>query len=309
MTAVVRRQARARIPVTALVEGSDLAITTDATVAGLGGLRYVEVETSRFCNRTCRWCPNGHSDARRVQELMPWPLFASVVDELGASGYAGWFAFHNFNEPLANERLGEEIAYVREVAPGAKPAVYTNGDLLRPGRLDDLLAAGVAYVRVTRYPRDPATVPTAEGLDRWLARSGLAAGRTWRHVPLRQGPAVRLENVAAQVGVLAPHIGRYNDRGGTASRFGPMAARTEPCGLTATSLSVDYQGDVKMCCNVVPDIAEHHRYVVGNLADATLTELWSSPAMQDWRVRHAAADWSASPACRSCVQALPETRR
>jgi hypothetical protein len=31
--------------------------------------------------------------------------------------------------------------------------------------------------------------------------------------------------------------------------------------------------------------------------------------MTTWRARHAAADWSASPACRTCVQALPETRR
>ncbi|MGH3280347.1 MAG: hypothetical protein ACRDNW_14585, partial [Trebonia sp.] len=26
----------------------------------LAGLRYVEVETARYCNRTCPWCPNGH---------------------------------------------------------------------------------------------------------------------------------------------------------------------------------------------------------------------------------------------------------
>jgi hypothetical protein len=45
------------------------------------------------------------------------------------------------------------------------------------------------------------------------------------------------------------------------------------------------------------------------LADATLSELWNSAVMEDWRARHAVADWSQSPACRSCVQALPETRR
>jgi Iron-sulfur cluster-binding domain len=74
--------------------------------------------------------------------------------------------------------------------------------------------------------------------------------------------------------------------------------------------SVDYRGIVKMCCNVIPDSApEHERYAVGSAADATLAELWNSGAMTTWRARHAAADWSASPACRTCVQALPETRR
>src|SRR5450755_626653 len=46
---------------------------------GLPGLLYAEVETSRYCNRTCEWCPNGHSGARRDQQLMPWPLLEKVA--------------------------------------------------------------------------------------------------------------------------------------------------------------------------------------------------------------------------------------
>ncbi len=86
--------------------------------------------------------------------------------------------------------------------------------------------------------------------------------------------------------------------------------RTESCHMTGTSLSVDYRGMVKMCCNVIPDaVPDHERYAVGSAADATLAELWNSEVMTAWRARHAVADWSASPACRTCVQALPETRR
>ncbi len=62
------------------------------------GLRYVEAATSRLCNRTCSWCPNGHSGARREQQLMPWPVFAKVITELGDARYAGFLALHNYNE-------------------------------------------------------------------------------------------------------------------------------------------------------------------------------------------------------------------
>src|SRR5882724_626702 len=48
---------------------------------------YVEIETSRRCNRQCNWCPNGHHDHRRTQELMEW----KVPGGLGALGYGGWF--------------------------------------------------------------------------------------------------------------------------------------------------------------------------------------------------------------------------
>jgi hypothetical protein len=53
--------------------------------------RYVEVETSRRCNRSCAWCPNGEHTARRDQELMDWGLFAGLLAELRGLGFpVGW---------------------------------------------------------------------------------------------------------------------------------------------------------------------------------------------------------------------------
>ena len=270
------------------------------------------METARYCNRTCPWCPNGHTGARRVQQLMPWPLLAKVAAELGEAGFAGFFALHNYNEPLANPRLHDELALLRAAAPGARPAIYTNGDLLKRDGLERLLAAGVRYVRVTRYPHRADTAPTEAALERWLAQAGLADALGWQFGPVRQGLAARWEDEAAGVlvEVISPSVATYNDRGGTAAVPAQAGPRTQPCQMTATSLSVDYRGIVKMCCNVIPDSApEHERYEVGSAADATLAELWNGEVMTTWRARHAAADWSASPACRTCVQALPETRR
>jgi radical SAM protein with 4Fe4S-binding SPASM domain len=278
----------------------------------LAGLRYVEVETARYCNRTCSWCPNGHTGARRVQQFMPWPLLAKVAAELGEAGFAGFFALHNYNEPLANPRLHAELGLLRAAAPGARPAIYTNGDLLKREGLERLLAAGVRYVRVTRYPHRADVAPTEAALRRWLAQAGLAEAFGWRFGPVRQGLAARWEDEAAGVlvEVIGPQVATYNDRGGTALVPVQAGPRTQPCRMTGTSLSVDYRGMVKMCCNVIPDsVPEHERYAVGSVADATLAELWNSDAMTTWRARHAVADWSASPACRTCVQALPETRR
>lgn len=280
--------------------------------SALAGLRYVELETSRLCNRTCDWCPNGHSDARRVQQLMDWDLFKKITAELGEHQFAGFFAFHNFNEPLANPRLTEEIAHVRRTMPDAKPAVYTNGDLLKADRLAELLELGVAYLRVTRYPHRASVLPTFEALQRWLRQAGIAEMFEWQFQSVRQGLAAVGEHLAsgARVEVIRPSVTTYNDRGGTAVVPAIGARRSAPCLMTSTSASVDYRGEMKMCCNVIPDsAAEHDRYVVANLAEVTLAEVWGGEQMAEWRARHRVADWSASPACRTCVQALPETRR
>jgi radical SAM protein with 4Fe4S-binding SPASM domain len=287
-------------------------IAAAAAGRGLAGLQYVEVETARYCNRTCPWCPNGHSGARRSQQLLPWPLFVKVTAELGEAQFAGFVALHNYNEPLANPRLHKELELLRVAAPRARPAIYTNGDLLKRDGLERLLAAGVKYLRVTRYPHRASVPPTEEALRRWLRQADLAQCFPWAFGVVRQGLAARWHDGAAGVlvEVIRPSIGTYNDRGGTALVPIQARLRTEPCRMTETSLSVDYRGMVKMCCNVIPDSATgHKRYVVGSVADATVAELWNSPVMTSWRARHAVADWSASPACRSCVQALPETRR
>jgi hypothetical protein len=280
----------------------------------LDGLRYVEVESSRYCNRACTWCPNGHTDARKTQELMDWPVFTKITAELGAVdvGFDGFFAFHNYNEPLANPRLYQEIAQVRADIPGAKPAIYTNGDLLNRTVLERLRGEGVRYVRVTRYPHRATVLPTYEALRRWLKQAKLLnASFGWTFAEVRQGLAATWtdEVTGMRVEVIRPSIGTYNDRGGTAVvlQIGPR--RTAPCQMTATSLSVNYRGELKMCCNVVPEGAQHQQYLVGSVRDSSLAELFSGAAMADWRTRHAEADWSRSPACRTCVQALPETRR
>src|SRR5437762_3234312 len=100
---------------------------TIAAPASVALPRYVELETSRRCNRTCTWCPNGESDARRTQQIMDWELSTRVVDELGGLGFAGFLAFHNYNEPLLNRRILQEIRHVRTAIPLARPAIYSNG--------------------------------------------------------------------------------------------------------------------------------------------------------------------------------------
>ncbi|MDH6111392.1 MoaA/NifB/PqqE/SkfB family radical SAM enzyme [Kitasatospora sp. MAP12-15] len=275
----------------------------------LAAVRYIEVETSRYCNRTCSWCPNGHTRARTRQELLPWKLFEKITGELGELGYGGFFAFHNYNEPLANARLLDEVSHLRATVPTAKPAIYTNGDRLGREMFEELTSVGVSYLRVTRYPQQADTQPTVEALQHYLRIKNLTH-LPWRIGEVRQGLAASYKDRATgmKAEVIVPNIYTYNDRGGTAE-VPIRGSRVAPCRMTATSISVTYRGEVKMCCNVVPEGSQHQEYVVGNIRHATLAELYGSPQMTGWRKRHASADWAASPACATCVQALPETRK
>jgi hypothetical protein len=79
--------------------------------------------------------------------------------------------------------------------------------------------------------------------------------------------------------------------------------------MTATSAVIDYRGRMKMCCCVYPEAPAHAGYVIGDLHTATFAALWDCAQMNAYRAAHARADWSLSPACATCAQPLPETRR
>jgi len=293
-----------------VVDAGGGAVPVGAAIAAVGLPRYVEVETSRRCNRTCDWCPNGKHTVRRRQELMGWTLFRRIVDELGGLEYGGWLAFHNYNEPLLNRRLLDEIGYVRATIPAARPAIYTNGDVLNLALYERLVAAGVRYIRVTRYPRRADAAPRTDTIRAWLTRAGLDE-LLWDFRRVRQGLAAVIDTPELRVEVISPAIvGAYNNRGGSVTTLPVLVkTRTEPCLMTATSAVIDYRGRMKMCCCVYPEIPAHAGYVLGDLRTATFADLWWSARMDAYRAAHARADWSLSPACTGCTQPLPETRR
>jgi hypothetical protein len=268
--------------------------------------RYIEVETSRFCNRRCVWCPNHISSERGTQELMDWATFQCVIRSLALRHYDGWLAFHNYNEPLANPRIVDEVAFAREQLGGASLTVFTNGDYLTAELFAALVMAGLTQMRITIYPSPNHDVPPSQThLWEWLDRRPFLRGAEWSEVILRQGPALVLDKPIA-IELISPAISRYYDRGGTlpALSHGP---RMTPCFLTSHSLSIDYRGEIKMCCNIVTGHVEHDRYFFGNVLHCDPIETWNSPDFAGIRRLHRLADWSATPVCVTCCQEIAKS--
>jgi MoaA/NifB/PqqE/SkfB family radical SAM enzyme len=263
---------------------------------------YVEIETSRFCNRQCAWCPNHVLKDRTVQELMEWPVFETIVGSLAAKDYEGWLAFHNYNEPLANPRLVEEVRFARAHVPRARLTVYTNGDHLTTEKLDALAAAGLSQMRVTIYPPDNDVAASHARLYQWLSRRPFLAAGDWYAIDARQGPALGRAG-APELLLISPEVGRYYDRGGVLPHLS-IAVRTKPCMLTSHSLSVDYRGNVKMCCNVLAAVDAHQVYLLGNVRERDIFDVWNSDTFEKIRENHRRADWSATPVCVSCRQEI-----
>jgi MoaA/NifB/PqqE/SkfB family radical SAM enzyme len=270
---------------------------------------FIEVEIGTFCNRQCAWCPNGWHDRglEPKSKSMSEPVWQALLTDLGRARFAGWFAFHNYNEPMADPRLLERMAQAREAMPDAKLEVHTNGDFLTPSSLAALGDVGCSLTRVTLYPSNEKALepPNEARLHRFLSRLGLSS-------EVRVVKRSKLEH-RAQVGemelvVRLPRIDHYTDRAG-AVHFEPLATtrpRTTPCWLPHHSAAIDVHGALKLCCHIYDTTtAEMQTYVVGNVGKTPFTTLWRSRRMDSFRRRLAQADFSKLKACASCAHASP----
>jgi MoaA/NifB/PqqE/SkfB family radical SAM enzyme len=264
--------------------------------------RYIEIETSRYCNRRCSWCPNHISKERGTQELMDWSMLQSVIQSLSRRRYEGWLGFHNYNEPLANPRIIQEVASAREHLAHAALTIFTNGDYLTAELFHGLVAAGVTQIRVTVYPHPLHTAPSHASLWQWLEKRTFLHSGEWNEVVLRQGPALVLDKPVA-LEIISPDVSRYYDRGGTVPALS-IARRTTPCFITSHSLSIDYCGDIKMCCNVVTHHAPHRQYLFGNVRECDPIDVWNSPRFAEVSREHRQARWSGTPICATCRQEI-----
>lgn len=262
--------------------------------------RYVSIETSRPCNRTCGWCRNGLAGTgpRRHQELMELALFHRIVDELGQLGYAGRLTLHHHSEPLRNRRLFDEIRYLRRAAPAAQPAIRTPGDLLDHAMFRRLVRAGLGHLQVIRYPGRASTPPSYDPIKAWLRRSGLLDRYAWNYQRIGTGReagglAAVLDLAGCRAEVISPAIPGAPD---SRSRV-----RTRPCRLTSIEAVIELRGRLTMCRHVQPRIPAYAGYLVGDLRTDGFAELWWSARVAAYRAAHAGADWSRSPLCASCA--------
>jgi MoaA/NifB/PqqE/SkfB family radical SAM enzyme len=238
---------------------------------------------------------------------MSWELFTKIIGDLSDLNYSGILALHNYNEPLANPRLLQELNYIYKVCPNCLSCIFSNGDFLTRELLEELYKANVRGLRISLYP-DSAEPWNREisvkKIQLWLNKKQINSYAEWQISDVRQGVAAVANKEHLNIQVIAPNTERYNYRGGSVSQIVGQA-RSSPCYITHHSAAIDFRGSFKMCCNVYPEYEPHFPYVVGNLENTSFLALWQSESMQRFREHHKGARWELSPICSKCTKHLP----
>lgn len=112
-------------------------------------LDCVFIETTTACTRKCKWCTHHYYDIK--PNFMTEAVFLRIISELSIIDFSGRLSFYLNGEPLLDKRLGRWIEIGKKRCPKSFTFIITNGDLLTPERIMELLGAGLDFIKVNTY--------------------------------------------------------------------------------------------------------------------------------------------------------------
>lgn len=241
-------------------------------------VRLVEIEIASFCNRKCWFCPNSIIDRYSKTIELPENTYLKIINDLAEIDYSGMLNFHRFNEPLANKDLIlKRIGQAREALPNARLGIFTNGDYLDRIYLDSLRDVGITYMIMSYYfdknkEFDPENI-IKPAINKMANKLNLQYNEITND---EYQYAVRFIYDGIDITYRAWNPRNFpNNRGGSIEdeRIAKME-RNFPCYYPLREVFIDYNGLVMPCCNMRSDVEAHKGFVLGDMSEASLFELF-----------------------------------
>jgi len=220
-------------------------------------IKKIEIETINRCNGECSFCPVNRHVESRPYALMTKELFDSIMRQLSEMSYRETLYFHSNNEPLLDSRIVELTARARAALPNAKLALWTNGALLDPARLDAL--GGVLNAIVVDNYNDQLTLnDSVKTIVEHCERNRY------------------LQNI------VEIRMRRTNEllttRGGNAKNRTQMRPLLSPCIAPFEQLVIRPDGKISLCCNDA--LGEN---TMGDLTNDSITDVWNGELFRAMR--------------------------
>ena len=242
----------------------------------------IEFNLSGLCNRECVFCPRvDPAIFPNINEHIPIELYEKIMNELAEVDYDGMVLYSAFGEPLLYKRIEELIVLSKKICPKVRVESVTNGDFVTPKKLKSLFDAGLDTLLISLYdgPHQQEifkTMMSEVGLtdkqvvlrDRWL--------------PPEENYGITLVNRSGMVNIPEVGVGAIKE---------PLKRR---CFYPFYQVVVDYDGSALLCTH---DWGK--KFIVGNLNQQTIHELWDNDRIKKVRESLANSDRGFAP-CNGC---------
>lgn len=281
------------------------------------------IELTNRCPFKCVMCPRTNS-MTRAQGLMEFDLFQKIIDEFIAANphfaRTSEIWLHGFGESLVHPEFARFMRYATD--RGVFAGLSINPLMLTPETAAELLEANPAHLYISLDGHDNESFEKIRGVknayDRskerllaFLERKVAGGYRTrvtlsmidfslnqasiekmaayWESVPgidhVLIKPFTTWDGTAAEVNAF---VGRQPDSSAASSHL-PVI-----CQMPWVKMTVKWDGDVVPCC-----YDYDKKYVLGNVSQQSLAEIWNGERMQALR-REMINDQVTNPLCKNC---------
>lgn len=241
-------------------------------------LYQISIEISSFCNRKCWFCPNSYIDRKSKAIDLPEDIYIKIISNLQEIDYSGRLCLIRYNEPLANKNLIlKRIRQARQSLPNVKIEINTNGDYINREYLDELKDAGLSYINMSfyfdknqKFDVDKLIRPAIDKMaDKLRLQYEIAQDSIY---------AYRVKFIYDGIDIICgswnPETVGINRGGAITDNKIKQAERDYGCYAPLANIDISYDGLVMPCCNVRSDIESHKNYIMGDMRDNDLFELF-----------------------------------
>lgn len=268
-------------------------------------IKLIEFEPHAFCNRTCSFCPDSFLDRKHNKTILDFEIFKKVIRDLALINYDQFIRFARYSEPLAFHDIFKYISFARQALPEVEIDIVSNGDYLKDTLLTKLKEAGLSTLRISIYPDNDSSV-----WDHTKAVSSVEQlGKRIKLTPELRNEAQNIIQWRFDYEGLNIYAEARNlyvtgfDRGQSMDFLTDREYhRTSPCSFVFTHITIDYNGSVMPCCNLLSDIEAHKPFIIENLTpQMSIYDVYMNQKFTSWRRGLVAVGKKQSP-CDTCKQ-------
>ena len=270
-------------------------------------VELVYIETHSKCNRSCWFCPNSVVDRHSENIIMDDSLFHKILNELSQIDYDGDLSFSVYNEPLIDPNIADRrIRPARKKLPYAKLHFDTNGDFITTDIISNLASSGLDRLQISIYVDDDVELEW----DYNVANNVVVEFCNKMGIPINIQTAPNevqfitygmIDSMLILVHSENHRLISY-DRANSVPEYIPIPRireRNRICTWPYIMLVVQHDGQVMPCCQFRSDVGSHKDFVIGNIRDETIFEIFSSDSYKKFRSDRL-GDINTIP-CNSCT--------
>lgn len=226
----------------------------------------IAIETTSVCNRSCSYCPV--SIDRRSVGLLEEKYFIKIINQLSEINFKGELSPTFYGEPFLDKRLIELLGYARVKLPKAHLIIFTNGDFLTYEVFKNCIDRGIDHLLITQH--DNTRQKNLEFLDNLSPEEK-------KHVLYMEKKDMTIVNRGGLIQV--KDLVLY-----------------QKCSIPTDSMTINYKGDIVLCCNDY-----YGKYIFGNIKKENLMDIWNKPEFVEVRKKILKGDFN-YPICKGCGQ-------